>query len=139
MLQPPPWFNEGHAVMFENSHFGSGGEVVFDLDSEAVRTIKGNIEEMSEALRSIFAMDYEGFYAGTDEERALKYRLAWSLAYFLQVGAPEVRFQPFRNVRTSLMKALVRTRRMDDATREAIGGDMEDRLVGEWIEFWKRQ
>lgn len=139
MLQPPPWFNEGHAAMFENSHFGSGGEVVFDLDSEAVRTIKGNIEEMSEALRSIFAMDYEGFYAGTDEERALKYRLAWSLAYFLQVGAPEVRFQPFRNVRTSLMKALVRTRRMDDATREAIGGDMEDRLVGEWIEFWKRQ
>lgn len=139
MLQTPPWFNEGHAAMFENSHFGADGEVVFDLDYEAVRMVKENVAEMSEVLRSLFAMDYEGFYAGTDEERALKYRLAWSLAYFLQVGAPEVRFQPFKDIRTSLMKALIRTRRMDDASREAIGGDMEDRLIGEWIEFWKRQ
>ncbi len=139
MRQPPPWFNEGHAAMFENSHFGADGEVVFDLDYEAVRMVKENVAEMAEALRPILAMDYGEFYAGTDEDRALKYRLAWSLAYFLQVGAPEVRLQPFRNVRTDLMKALVRTRRMDEATREAVGGDMEDRLIGEWIAFWKRQ
>ncbi len=137
LRQAPPWFNEGHAALFENSRFGSRGEVSFDLDREAVRSIKANIEASAEAIRPLLAMDYEEFYAGTDEERAFKYRLAWSVAYFLQVGAPEVRFRPFRDVRGALMKALVRTGRMDEATREALAGDLEDKLVSEWTAFWK--
>lgn len=139
MMQTPPWFNEGHAALFENSHFGADGGVAFDIDLEAVRMIKSNVEEMAEVLRTVFTMDYEEFYAGTNEERAMKYRIAWSVAYFLQVGAPEVRFQPFKDLRRDLMKALVRTKRKDDATQAVLGGEAGEKLVAEWIAFWKRQ
>lgn len=137
MLQMPPWFNEGHAVLFENSHFDSTGRLVFDVDREASAAINSDVPGLAGQLPALLAMDYADFYAGSDEERRMKYRLAWSLAYFLQVGAPEVRFQPFRNLRSDLMKSLVRTRRRSDAMRDVMGGEMTENLIKEWISFWK--
>lgn len=137
MIQAPPWFNEGHAVLFENSHFDIDGRLVLDIDRAAAAAIGSNVAALAELLPALLAMDYEEFYAGSDEERRMKYRLAWSLAYFLQVGAPEVRHQPFSNLRRDLMRSLVRTRRRGDTMREVMNGEMTELLVKEWVKFWK--
>ena len=139
MIQTPPWFNEGHAELFEHTHFNMDGELVFDRNPDAVLAIQQNAAVLAESLPTLLDMDYSEFYAGTSAERQLKYQLAWSLAYFLQVGAPKVRFQPFKNLRMDLMAAVVRTRRRDEAMRAVLGGAMRKSLMEEWTAFWKRQ
>ena len=138
MVQSPAWFNEGHAVLFEHSHFNMDGEIVFDAVSDAVAAIKSKPLEIAEFLSAFFDMDYPEFYSGDGEERVMKYHIAWSIAYFLQVGAPEVRFQPFRNLRSDLLKELVRTRRRDEAVKSALSGEMQRELIAEWLSFWKK-
>ena len=138
MIQSPVWFNEGHAVLFEHSHFDMDGNIVFDPIPEAVAVIKSNPAAMAEYLSSLLLMDYPEFYAGTADERMLKYHVAWSVAYFLQVGAPEVRFQPFKKLRSGLLEALVRTRRRDEAFSAVFSDQMLKLLESEWLSFWKR-
>ena len=138
MIQAPVWFNEGHAVLFEHTHFDLDGNVVFDTVQDAVAAIKANPSGIAELLPAFLQMDYAEFYSGSNEDRILKYHIAWSIAYFLQVGAPEVRFQPFRDLRSDMMKTLVRTRRRDEALKVVMTDDMQRELVAEWLSFWKR-
>ena len=139
MIQAPAWFNEGHAVLFEHSHFDMDGAIVFDPVPAAVAAIKADSAAMAEFLPDLFAMDYREFYSGSDEERMLKYHLAWSVAYFIEIGAPDVRFQPFKNLRCDLMKALVRTRDRNEASKKVLTGQMQEDLVAEWLSFWKKR
>ena len=139
MIQTPPWFNEGHAVLFERTHLDMDGKPVFDLDEEAVQAIKNNIAALVDFLPTLLDMDYPDFYAGTGEERRLKYQLAWSLAYFLQIGAPKVRFQPFKNLRGDLMRETVRLKNRNEAARIVLTGEMRKDLIDEWCAFWKRR
>ena len=139
MLQTPPWFNEGHAVLFERPHFDVAGSPVFDPDPEAVQVIKGDTAAFAEYLPALLDMDYPEFYAGSGEERRLKYQLAWSLAYFLQIGAPKVRFQPFKHLRFDLMRETIRTKNRNEAARIVLTEEMRKDLIAEWSAFWKRR
>ena len=139
MIQTPPWFNEGHAVLFERAHLDMDGAPVFELDPEAVQAIKGAIAALAGFLPTLLDMDYPDFYAGTGEERRLKYQLAWSLAYFLQTGAPKVRFQPFKNLRADLMRETVRLKNRDEAARTVLTDEMRKDLIAAWSAFWKRR
>jgi hypothetical protein len=139
MIQSPVWFNEGHAVLFEHTHFDLDGNVVFDAVPEAVAVVKSNPSEIADYLPAFFSMDYAEFYSGSNDERMLKYHIAWSVAYFLQVGAPEVRFQPFKNLRADLMRALVSTRRRDEAMKAVLTEQVQKDLIAEWLYFWKRR
>ena len=139
MYQPPVWFNEGHAELFEHTHFDMDGNLVFDLDPDAAPLIQANASAFAEVLPALFLMDYAEFYDGTDEERRLRYRLAWSVAYFLQVGAPNVRFQPFKDIRYDLMKAVISTGRRTEATKAVLTDEVRKDLVAEWLAFWRRQ
>ena len=138
MIQTSPWFNEGHAVLFEHTHFDMDGNLVFDHDPDAAPVIQSNAAVLAESLPALFAMDYPEFYSGTGEERRLKYQLSWSLAYFLQIGAPKVRFQPFKNLRADIMRATVRTKSRDEAMRTVLTDEMRKNLIAEWCAFWKR-
>lgn len=138
MIQSPAWFNEGHAVLFENTHFDMDGNIVFDAIPAAVAAIKANPAAVAGQLPAFFAMDYADFYSGMAEDRVLKYHIAWSVAYFLQVGAPEVRFQPFKNLRSDLLDALVRTRNRMEASNAVLTDGVVKELVSEWLSFWKR-
>ena len=139
MIQSCAWFNEGHAQLFENTHFDMDGNIVFDADRDAVVFVKEHLDELAEYLPVFLDMDYPQFYAETPEDRAMNYRLAWSVAYFLQIGAPQVRFQPFKNLRADYMKALVRTRSRDLAVQAVLTEQVRKELVAEWREFWKRR
>jgi len=139
LVTAAPWFNEGNAELFENSHLDRNGEVVFDVNNEAASYVNQHADELAALLPDIFCLDYEDFYSGTREDIAARYRLAWSLAYFLEVGAPNVRFRPFANLRRDYVKSLVDTRSADETGRIVFSGEIQDRFIAAWLAFWKHR
>ncbi|MBQ4198700.1 MAG: DUF1570 domain-containing protein [Kiritimatiellae bacterium] len=139
MVSSSPWFNEGHAQLFENSHFGHEGQIVFDRDEQAASYVQSFAAELAQYIPSLLEMDYEAFYAGNQEEIAAKYRLAWSIAYFLEIGAPKLRYRPYENLRSDYVKALIRTRSMHEATGAVFDEQTRERFIAAWLDFWKQQ
>lgn len=126
MIPASPWFNEGYAQYFEN------------VDSTAWG-VPADVESIAPALPAIMAMDYGEFYDGTSVERALKYRVAWSIAVFVEKGAPLVHNKPFENLKKDYIAALLKTKDMKQATFAAFDGSQEKLklFVSEWKKFWK--
>lgn len=132
MIPVSPWLNEGYAQYFEDSESADWG-ADFDLSEE-------KLEALAKILPGVFGMDYEQFYEGTDFERRLKYRLAWSVVFFLEKGADRVRFRPFARLKRDYFGALIRTRDMRQATSAAFGKPETLKLfVAEWQKFWKNR
>ena len=139
MLSAAPWLNEGHAELFEHAHFDAEGDLVYERPYEQGSFIHDNAAALAELLPTLLLLDYEDFYAGDHAAREKKYYLAWSVAYFLQVGAPEVRFRPFEKLRADYMSALVSTRDGRRATRAVLSGDALKKFVAEWLAFWRKE
>lgn len=128
MASASPWFNEGYAQYFE------------DEKKSAWSVTEEEIEEYAKILPALFHFDYPEFYAGTPAERSLKYRLAWSIAYFIEHGAPKVRFEPFAKLKKLYMETLVETRDMHKATASAF--ETKEKFVdfvAEWRKFWLKR
>ena len=119
-----PWLNEGYAQYFEEGPDGPDGPDFSDL------------AEHSDAVAPLMDMDYGEFYSGSDAERRLKYRLALSLACFLERGAPKVRFDPFKRFKERYVEALFETKDMRRATAAAFENEDQRRLfAAEWRKF----
>ncbi len=130
LLPTSPWLNEGYAQYFEAPDDLSWG-VDFNVTPES-------LEKMAEILPSIFGLDYAAFYAGTDRERRLKYRLAWSVAVFVEKGAPKVRFQPFEDLKRDYVETLLETQDPLKATAAAFRDEDTRKLfVREWLRWWR--
>ncbi len=131
MLSASPWFNEGYAQYFEDED--SLDWKLPDVDSE-------KIELFAARIPALLGCDYAAFYAGDAASRMLNYRLAWSIAVFLEKGAPLVRFKPFATLKSDYVAALLKTRDMREATA-AVFPDREkiDVFIREWKAFWKNK
>lgn len=130
MLPTSPWLNEGYAQYFEDPGSTAWG-VDADLSPEG-------LARLADFLPSLLALDYAAFYGGSDAERRLTYRLAWSVAVFLEKGASEVRFAPFKDVTRDYVEALLATRDPRAATAAAFRNDETVRLFqSEWLRWWK--
>ena len=138
MITSSPWFNEGHAELFASTHFDLDGEIVFDADPKAAAIVRMGAAEFAEMLPAIMRMGYREFYDGSEGEREAKYAIAWSIAYFLEKGAPGIRFQPYKNLRADYMKALVRTRDMHEATRAVLPEEKMKAFAEDWLSFWSK-
>lgn len=124
MIPASPWFNEGYAQYFEDEN---------DMRWE----IAADLNRFEDMLGEVTAMDYAQFYAGSDIERREKYRIAWSIACFIEKGAPLVRFEPFKNLKTRYIGELLKTRDMRKATQAAFGSrDRFKLFIAEWKKFW---
>lgn len=127
MIPASPWLNEGYAQYFER-----GVEVPF-VDP-------ADLADFADQLPALLAMDYEAFYSGSDGARRHKYRLALSVAFFLEQGAPKVRFSPFKDVKRDYVAALLETGDMRRATLAAFkDADTLRLFVSEWQKFWRAQ
>ena len=99
-----------------------------------------DLTQLEPLVVPLLMMDYDAFYAGTDRERMLKYRLALSIVVFIEEGASKVRFEPFKDLKRDYMKALFETRDMQKATAAAFRNKDQLKLfVSEWAKFWKEQ
>ena len=131
MIPVSPWLNEGYAQYFE------------DMDSldwgRRIAATPDDIERIAQGLPRLMLMDYDEFYGGDDTERHVKYRLAWSIAAFIEKGAPKVRFDPFAKLKDDYIKALLDTHDMRKATTAALLGDKDKTklFVAEWVKFWQ--
>ena len=133
MIPASPWLNEGYAQYFEDEENAD-----WKISDRALRPTKEEIEVFAEMLPAVMHMDYGQFYTGEDFERRLKYRLAWSIAYFLEKGAPEVRFEPWKNLKGDYMKNLVQLHDMHKATDSAFGSQEKlDKFISDWKDFWQ--
>ena len=127
MIPASPWFNEGYAQYFEEGPAGPSFVDPCDL-----------FEQADTKLPAIFMMDYDEFYSGTDLERRQKYRLALSVAYFIEKGAPEIAREPFKNLKRDYMTSLLKNRDMRKATLDAFGSaENFKRFIAEWKKFWQ--
>jgi len=132
MIPASPWLNEGYAQYFEDVGNRSWREG-FDLSDEGLK-------RMAALVPFVLDMDYETFYAGTDAARRLNYRLAWSLAVFLEKGAEKVRLRPFANLKRDYFEVLFRTKDMRAATAAAFKDkDTLKLFVDEWLKFWRER
>lgn len=132
MLPTSPWLNEGYAQYFEDTESTAWG-VDADLSPEG-------LARLADLLPGLLALDYEAFYAGSDDERRLKYRLAWSVAVFLERGAPDVRFAPFENAKRDYFATLLATQDPRAATTAAFRTEDGLRLFqSEWLRWWKER
>jgi hypothetical protein len=136
-----PWFNEGHAELFQHAQVTADGTLAFELDpegAEAARAVARSATAET-VLAALMEMDYPEFYAEGRERAAFHYRLAWSMAYFLEVGAPQMRFRPFETVRAEYAAALVSTREMRQANRHVWTAQRRETFISAWRDFWKRR
>jgi hypothetical protein len=138
MMQAAPWFNEGHAELFEHSFKPSATDesIKFIAPAQLATIAKGNIHNAEEILPLLMKMNYSDFYSGTQEERMTKYALAWSIAYFLEIGAPEVRFKPYETLREDYTKALLKTKDMHEATKSIFTDSKSKEFIDDYIKFW---
>ena len=132
MITASPWFNEGYAQYFEDEDSLEWGEG-FDTSPDG-------LERLAQTLPALMLADYDEFYGGSDLVRRMKYRLAWSIAVFIEKGAPNVRFRPFAKLKANYMEALVGTRDMKQATMSALLGDADltKNFLREWAKFWEQ-
>lgn len=125
MLHASPWLNEGYAGYFENEEEVPQFPDCFSHDDILL------------CLEAIFYQDYSEFYAGDDRLRQLKYALARSIAYFLENGAPKVRFNPFGDVKKKYLDTLLETQDMHKATAAAFPGEEALRkFIVEWDKYF---
>ena len=139
MMSAAPWINEGHAELFEHTHFDAEGEIVFERPPEYALFVNHNASALAAYIPAVMTMDYDTFYDGEQEERQARYRLAWSLAYFIQVGAPELRFRPYENLRADYMDALISTRDGLRATKAVLPEERLKKFIEEWFAFWRKE
>lgn len=129
MMPSSAWLNEGYAQYFEDTESLDWG-LGFDLTPELLRLL-------SEDIKTLLSMDYSDFYAGSDFERHIKYRLAWSIAVFLEHGAPDIRFDPFGKWKSDYFDALFETRDPRQATAAAFRRPADaEMLRSEWRRWW---
>ena len=128
MITASPWFNEGYAQYFEDED-----DLDFGLEVESDRW-----DELEQALPALMMLGYADFYAGSDAQRRARYRLAKSIAVFIELGAPKVRFEPFKTLKADYIEALLKTHDMHEATMAAFGNLERLRLfASEWKRYWK--
>ena len=95
--------------------------------AEEISELKPETVIISSPHAAMYA-DYFHLSPGTEAEGS-----------FAQFRAPEVRFQPFKDVKSDYMKAILRHHDMLRATGEAFGSrDALDKFVAEWKKFWLR-
>ena len=137
MIATSPWLNEGYAQFFEAGAPDPGRRPTKADWGQEFATPE-DLERMAASLPAVFGMDYDEFYGGSNAERALKYRLALSIALFIEYGARNVRFEPFKNLKGEYFRALFDTKDMRRASAAAFG--TKERLnlfVAEWLKYWK--
>ena len=136
LAHPAVWYNEGLACFFEMLLFRNGRAYV-DEDPNRLRLLEAFLKTKQPVpLQALVAMDYDAFYAGTDEDRLFKYSLAWGLLYFLERGAPLVRNKPYAAVLPTYLQALQETGDGMEATRRAFADVDFTALERDFREFW---
>jgi hypothetical protein len=126
------WFNEGHAVLFEHARIQNGNVMLDEHQQHADRAT-------SVPLQHLFALTYDQFYGGTQEERQQRYATAWGLVYYLRRSAAADPQFAFAGLLDAYMKLLVETGDGPRATQQLLQRYPLAPLEADFRDFWQSQ
>jgi hypothetical protein len=137
MLPNAPWFDEGHACLFESASVDRRGAVEIREGQRCDHLVK-NLDSVAADIPRLLRMDHAAFYAGSDEQRNLNYSTAWGLIYYLQVGAPARKQTAYAGVITQYLRTLAAAKSPEAATAAAFSGVNMAAFQDDFTEFWKK-
>ena len=135
-VETDAWFNEGHAVMFENADIGNRGVRIDEFDAMADKLLTV-LDDGSPSLADLFGKGYADFYGDDPEQRLRHYTLAWGLVYYLRKGVPDNRQSGFPHLLDDYLASL-RIAGKPGAVLDAILSDADiEALERELESFWR--
>lgn len=130
-----PWFNEGHAVLFENSGI-ERKRVTFQEHALLLDALRRAIDEKSPTIETLLKMPYSMFYAESEEQRTRNYAMAWGLVYYLRQGAPQERDNPYGRLAEQYLVELWNRGDGFAATRATFADVDMDTFSRNFRDFW---
>ncbi|MFO7870522.1 MAG: DUF1570 domain-containing protein [Kiritimatiellia bacterium] len=135
-IVPAVWYNEGHAVLFENAEI-SHGRLTLEEDERMTRCLEKILDRETLNVADVLGMSYEQFYAPDDAEaRQRNYTVAWALVYYLRKGAPLERTNRYEKIPGAYLKALWETKDPHKATKQAFKDVRMKEFTQSFKDFW---
>lgn len=148
----PPWFNEGSAEFFK-SYERSGRTWTIREDrisADYLQRMARENEDWYGIVRRTLFESYRQFYAhaavsydkgGARRTLHPSYALSYGIMYFLHLGAPSLRGDPYKDVLPAFYGAMEKTRNPEAATVAAFKMEKDDdflrRFARDLRDFWK--
>lgn len=133
-----PWYNEGHAVFFENVVF-DGKKVNVDEDREKAGVLEKLARDNALEIEPLLRMNLAEFYAGDDRSRLVKYSLAWGTIYYLRKGSYVSGREQYAGILQRYRNALLEVKDQQKATNQAFADINIADLQRDMAKFWLSQ
>jgi len=136
-LTPAPWFNEGHAGLFETAEIRAGsGQTTLNEDALKLPVVQRIVRDDNVQLRRLLALSLPEFYARDERIRAGNYALAWALVYYLRQAPVPEKPAAYGRILDRYLEALWQTRDPEAATKAAFDKIDIKRLETDFAQFW---
>lgn len=134
MIDTAPWFNEGHAQLFEEAKL-SGKSIEIGEEPNVAAYLEDLYKKNIADVEKLLKLTHPQFYAGSDEDRKKKYAMAWALVYYLRKYAP-LENKQYAEIPVKYAKALWETKDAQKATDIAFDGIDLKKLNDDMHKFW---
>ncbi len=129
------WFNEGHAVLFENVEFRNRGVQILE-NKDMARLLEQLLPKQEMTLRNVLDLNMDAFYAQSEATRAINYTMAWGLVYYLRQGVAAERKSPYAGLLDRYIDLLWQTRNPAAATDQTFRNVNLLELDRDFRAFW---
>jgi hypothetical protein len=134
-IQPAPWFNEGHAALFESSDIVQG-KVRIEESPAYAPVIESLAKGKAFSVLPVLRMSYPQFYSGDRTALRDHYALAYALVYYLHKSAARNPKSPFRDALASYVRALEAQKDPALATAAVFSKANGAALDADMADFW---
>lgn len=127
-----PWFNEGYATFFEETHIEQGA-IEFSKNSPRLPMLRKIVKEGRSNIKRIVDMTYPDFYA--PENRYYSYPMAWGLIFYLQTQCTHPK-HPYARILPQYRIAFKESQDRVVASRAAFKGINLEKFQRDFDTYW---
>ncbi|NQZ68991.1 MAG: DUF1570 domain-containing protein [Lentisphaeria bacterium] len=132
---PPIWFSEGHASLFESVDIDRGKKAVkIKEDKLRLASFKAGLKRKPLNLKKLMTMEYKVFYRAGNIEFC--YPRAWALAYFLNKATHLYPQKEYDKILPKLKEVLAETLDWKAAADASVKVVDMDELQKDFLDFW---
>jgi len=144
-IEPPIWFNEGHAAFFETCRINHSSEVIQVMESKKRARVLEDITDRRQPpnLRGLLQMDARAFYRygqsgpTAERQRDENYALAWGLVYFLRKATHLYKDANYAALCPAMIETLMQQRGNQRSVNQAMEKIIDfDQLTKDFVDFW---
>jgi len=144
-IEPPIWFNEGHAAFFETCRINHRSKVIQVIENEERARVLEDIVDRRQPpnLRGLLQMDARAFYGygrsghAVERQRDENYALAWGLVYFLRKATHLYKDTDYAALCPAMVETLMQQRGNRRSVNQAVAKVVDfDQLSKDFVDFW---